>query len=657
MPSIRIHIHNESAQPLELRERGADGDWVVAPPDRVPPGTTTMALVESENIFRGCEGTATYAAGADQVTLRCTNPRIGRNTYSTHAGSGHHSFVDGSGGSEAVAHLTVRTAGLVSTDFRPSRDAWRFRNKWGDAPYTLPGLEGTLLDQRYGNAGNGLCGGMVFGALDYFYAERQIPMDAMAPPDDQDPLFRYLVRRLFATFDPASVSLMVALTNDAYPDADDEGLSAIGLASSRAAVMAREEWPLIRADIDAGRPSPVFVQTGQSLVPFAALGQCHQVLAYAYDVSGDDVVLHVYDPNTPPGEGLAASDGVTMAFNIRRTDQPIRVTSNINVKDGDRLRPVRCFARMNYGPPDALPIDTAPRLSASDRARRRVAVQQGPTEVVSRRDGERGRRTFPVWPDCGEQTFAYTVVHRAERTSFSATTRGYAAPVLRWWVGGEQVNEGTGEVVLPRKRVYVARTNAELKAPAATPGGRPEHFPRGRVERRTVRLATTLEGGVLRVTTRPEDGVFSVGVTVAAGEPGEPLEPDGRAQDVRRLQLDITGWEEVVQGWAEAMGSCLQSYLDARRDGLPQLRAEIDALRASMHRPGNPLWDPDPVMRDIAAAQRDPVRELVTTDLAQVGRLITTELERVAPDGLDLGAVKFDPAGLQIDVSTIPGFG
>ena len=58
------------------------------------------------------------------------------------------------------------------------------------------------------------------------------------------------------------------------------------------------EWPRIRADIDAGRLAMVGLVRHTGLNPFH-LTQSHQVLAFAYEVAGDAVTIRIYDPNWP----------------------------------------------------------------------------------------------------------------------------------------------------------------------------------------------------------------------------------------------------------------------------------------------------------------------------------------------------------------------
>jgi len=64
------------------------------------------------------------------------------------------------------------------------------------------------------------------------------------------------------------------------------------------------EWPRIRAEIDAGRLAMVGLvrQTGSNPLK---LTSNHQVLAFAYEVDGEAVMLRLYDPNWPGRDDVA----------------------------------------------------------------------------------------------------------------------------------------------------------------------------------------------------------------------------------------------------------------------------------------------------------------------------------------------------------------
>src|SRR5262249_25143469 len=86
--------------------------------------------------------------------------------------------------------------------FLPSRDGFAFTNAWpSEAAVTRPPPFGQI---NIGNAASGLCGGMVFAALDYWHAGIAAPA---ARPTPAQPLYHYLVRRLVESWHvPAGVA-------------------------------------------------------------------------------------------------------------------------------------------------------------------------------------------------------------------------------------------------------------------------------------------------------------------------------------------------------------------------------------------------------------------------------------------------------------------
>ncbi|MDQ3581282.1 MAG: hypothetical protein M3495_06585 [Pseudomonadota bacterium] len=78
--------------------------------------------------------------------------------------------------------------------------------------------------------------------------------------------------------------------------------------------MIDDEWPKIRIDIDAGKPSPLSLVGGppRGVLDVAgiidSLRHCHQVLAYAYEVdSANKLTLLVYDCNDPFNDSSTVS--------------------------------------------------------------------------------------------------------------------------------------------------------------------------------------------------------------------------------------------------------------------------------------------------------------------------------------------------------------
>lgn len=201
--------------------------------------------------------------------------------------------------------------------FLPSTSGFHFDNNFPPRPdivITIGGV-GTI---GIGNAANGLCGGMAYSVRDYFQGGMAIP--AVTSPPTGGPLFDYIVHRLFDSFSlPAGPARYLELMSPALPDhetvASDAGLAPRG----RAWRMIRQEWPLIKADLDAGRLCPLALVSVKSSDPMQ-LGQNHQVLAYGYDLVGTHLTLRIYDPN------FHDSDTVTMAIDLADPEHTTPVT-------------------------------------------------------------------------------------------------------------------------------------------------------------------------------------------------------------------------------------------------------------------------------------------------------------------------------------------
>ncbi|HTG47709.1 MAG TPA: hypothetical protein VK646_08655 [Actinomycetota bacterium] len=217
--------------------------------------------------------------------------------------------------------------------FLPSTSGFRFPNAFPHVPVRRIGIPG-MISVPIGDASNGLCGGMVFAARDYFEAERTPPADTTPPADG--PLFDFLVDRLFDSFClPWGPARYLELMSPALPDGETF-MSRLGIGPhGRSWQIVADEWPKVRADIDGGHPSPLGLATVKSSDPFD-LKQDHQVLAYGYDLDGSAVTLHLYDPNQP------ARDDVVLRFDV---SDPTRVQTLAVTPGGP---PVVAFFRVTY---------------------------------------------------------------------------------------------------------------------------------------------------------------------------------------------------------------------------------------------------------------------------------------------------------------------
>lgn len=160
---------------------------------------------------------------------------------------------------------------------------------------------------------------MAFAARDYLEASRPPPPDTSPPSDG--PLFDYVVQRLLDSFHlPYGPARYLELMNPALPDAEG-WLTRIGaLPHGRAWRTLRVEWPKVRAAIDQGHPAALGLVRIKSLNPFD-LKHNHQVLAYGYDLTGESLVLRIYDPNFPD------RDDVTLSVRPLDPSRPVVTTA------------------------------------------------------------------------------------------------------------------------------------------------------------------------------------------------------------------------------------------------------------------------------------------------------------------------------------------
>jgi hypothetical protein len=180
----------------------------------------------------------------------------------------------------------------VTTGFLPSLHGLHFDNAFPPGPALTFNLGRAHLG--IGNAADGLCGGMVFAALDYWDVGRPPPPDT-APPAPGTPLFRYLVQRLIDSWHLPGGPLAYLARMVPWWPATPPSVRPLSVA---------EQWPAVQADLDAGRPCPLGLVRIRSANPLD-LGQNHQVLAYGYRRAGSALRLQVYDPNQADADDVA----------------------------------------------------------------------------------------------------------------------------------------------------------------------------------------------------------------------------------------------------------------------------------------------------------------------------------------------------------------
>ncbi len=188
----------------------------------------------------------------------------------------------------------------VVQGFRPSVQGLRFANAFPPGPTIRFGP----IDPRVigiGDASAGLCGGMTLTARDLFEAGLAAPPDT-TPPANGSPRFAALVRRQVKSLDWLRVPVRFFDLQAFRPD-PPTGLAAwLGREPPRVAAV-RDEWPLIRDEIDAGHPSVVGLLRAAGASPWA-LTRNHQVLAFGYDETPATIRINVYDPNHPGADDV-----------------------------------------------------------------------------------------------------------------------------------------------------------------------------------------------------------------------------------------------------------------------------------------------------------------------------------------------------------------
>jgi hypothetical protein len=185
--------------------------------------------------------------------------------------------------------------------FLPSAAGLHFANRFPPGSTVRLGP----LDPRIigvGDASAGLCGGMCFTVRDLFDAGVPVPPDR-EPPDNGTPRFRSIVRRQVASLDWLRVPFRFWLR------------SALGgsFGGDRARSTYEDEWPRIRAEIDAGRLAMLGLIRVAGKNPLRLTGN-HQVIAYGYAEDGWGVTLRLYDPNWPDRDDVTATIHLDPAF-------------------------------------------------------------------------------------------------------------------------------------------------------------------------------------------------------------------------------------------------------------------------------------------------------------------------------------------------------
>ena len=226
-----------------------------------------------------------------------------------------------------VPGFTARTSGFAFCNWFPP----------GSPVIDVPTPLGRLA---LGDANAGLCGGMVFAAMDFYHHGI-----ADFPTTPEPLLYRYFCRRLFDSWNLPFGGLKYYDWQRRPGGTQYRAGYRVLDGLTRKTIL--NEWPRIRAELHRGRPAALalILARGYSLY---RVGRNHQVLCYGYDSDGAAglVSLTIYDPNHP-GEECSLS----LRLADPDTEQLIR-----HSRDGPT---VRGFFLTRYRMPMRLPSEWA----------------------------------------------------------------------------------------------------------------------------------------------------------------------------------------------------------------------------------------------------------------------------------------------------------
>ncbi len=228
--------------------------------------------------------------------------------------------------------VTLKGEKAITTQFSPMQHGWHFPNSF------VNHVIGNVLETQ------GLCGGMAYSALDYYFAGVPIPThrpgdfgDPMAsvPPDGR--LHTMIFNRLIDSFKDnfgkwsCIYPALDAAIGAALGIVVGGGiLGAIGAAGGfiygelnnvfecprgGAAGMTRRELPILTGNfLDKGIPVPLGLIFDEDILH---IGDSHQVVAYGYSMSGTTMTIKIYDNRYPDAEHTLKVD----ASNPGRIDE------------------------------------------------------------------------------------------------------------------------------------------------------------------------------------------------------------------------------------------------------------------------------------------------------------------------------------------------
>jgi hypothetical protein len=218
--------------------------------------------------------------------------------------------------------------------FAPSIHGFNFQNNFPGIPFLVhKNLIINDLAHRLFFRKNfyGLCGGMCFTALDYFYSENELPC-IDSPPKVGSSFHSYLFKRQNHTYGNFGRYILKFIFWSLGSDVKLQGNT-------------YKEFSDIQLSPDKNQPvvlGLVCVHISSSV----AIWSNHQVIAYRYEINPEKNTVYLYDPNSPGREDIV--------IELVRTEKGFECCQK-KLKSNECI-PVRGFFKIPYrfiSPPGA----------------------------------------------------------------------------------------------------------------------------------------------------------------------------------------------------------------------------------------------------------------------------------------------------------------
>lgn len=199
--------------------------------------------------------------------------------------------------------------------------AFHFDNRF-PAGTSYPVINLPVVGTITNDASKGICDGFSFAVLDlYLHCPRLTPSSDTTAPGASSNLFKYIAQRENDAWFANGLSNFWKGFQWIHTPDHDTGFDILSehIVTQRGLAWKtiKEEWPLIKEDIDSGRPSPLWLVTPPSCpetnIPqtILALTNHHQVLAFGYTIDdAQTLTINIYDPQ------IHDSDTNTITLNI-----------------------------------------------------------------------------------------------------------------------------------------------------------------------------------------------------------------------------------------------------------------------------------------------------------------------------------------------------